>query len=91
MLQHYNEELINRSLKLLPNLTNQQVYLNCYSKVTVKFAVWSLNETAAKIIQTFVTTETSQTTKYCQMLDQFFDWVNVRKVWKSIKRKPSHF
>ena len=39
MLQHYNEELINRSLKLLPNLTNQQVYLNCYSKVTLKFAV----------------------------------------------------
>ena len=45
MLQHYNEELINRSLKLLPNLTNQQVYLNCYSKVTVKFAKPVLNGT----------------------------------------------
>ena len=55
-------------LKLLPNLTNQQAYLNCYSKVTVKFAEPVLNETTAKILQTFGTTRTSQTTKYYQML-----------------------
>ena len=59
MLQHYNEELINRSLKLLPNLTNQQVYLNCYSKVTVKSPEPILSETTAKILQTFGTTTTS--------------------------------
>ena len=45
-------------LKLLPNLTNQQAYLNCYSKVTVKFAEPVLNETTAKILQTFGTTTT---------------------------------
>ena len=89
MLQHYNEELINRSLKLLPNLTNQQVYLNCYSKVTVKFAVQVLNETTAKILQTSDITGTSQTTKFCQMLDQFFDWVNIRCLEKDQKKtKP---
>ena len=46
--------------------------LNCYSEVTVKFAPPILNETTAKIFQTIGTTKTSQTTKYCQMLDQFF-------------------
>ena len=89
ILQHYNEDLISRSLKLLPNLTNQQVYLNCYSKVTVKFAVQVLNETTAKILQTFDITATSQATKFCQMLDQFFDWVNVRSLEKHQKKtKP---
>ena len=82
ILQHYNEDLISRSLKLLPNLTNQQVYPNCYSKVTVKFAVQVLNETTAKTLQTFNTTATSQTTRYCQMLDQFFEWINVRSLGK---------
>ena len=55
-------------LKLLPNLTNQQAYLNCYSKVTVKFAEPVLNETTAKIIQSFGTTANSKTAKYYEML-----------------------
>ena len=55
-----NRDILNRSLNLLPNLTNQQEYLNCYSKVTVKFAEPVLNETTAKILQTFGTTTTSQ-------------------------------
>ena len=38
----------------------------------MKFAVPVLNEDTAKILQTFGTTETSQTTtKCCQVLDQF--------------------
>ena len=74
---------LNRSLKLLPNLTKQQVYLNCYySKVTLNFVLPVLNETTAKILQTYGTTETSQTTKYCQMLHKFFDCVNVRRLEK---------
>ena len=65
------------------------MYLNCYFKVTVKFAVQVLNETTAKILQTSDITATSQTTKYCQMLDQFFDWVNVRSLEKyQMKTKP---
>ena len=56
------------------------MYPNCYSKVTVKFVVPDLNETTAKSLQTFGTTETSQTTKYYQSLDQFFDCVNARSL-----------
>ena len=61
--------------------------LNCYSKVTVKFVPPILNETTAKIFQTFGTTETSQTTKYCQMLDQFFHCLfgNLEKHQKKTK------
>ena len=45
-----NRDILNGSLKLLPNLTNQQVYLNCYSKVTLKFSEPVLNETTGKIL-----------------------------------------
>ena len=62
------------------------MYLNCYSKVTVKFPVPVLNETTAKIPETFGTTETSETAKYCHMLDQFFDCLNVRSLEKHQKK-----
>ena len=42
-----------------------------------------MKETTAKILLTFGTTETFQTNKYCQMLDQFFDCVNVRSLEKN--------
>ena len=65
------------------------MHLNCYSKVTVKIAVPVLNETTAKVLQIFGTTATPQTIKYCQMLDQFLDWVNVRSLEKHQKKtKP---
>ena len=65
------------------------MYLNCYSKVTIKFSVPVLNERAAKILQFFGTTATYQTTKYCQMLDQFFDCVNIISLEKHKKKtKP---
>ena len=59
MPQHYSKDL-DRSLKLVPNLINQQVYLKCHFKVPVRFAVPVLNETTAKILQTFGATETSK-------------------------------
>ena len=77
---------IHRSLKLFTNLTSQQVYVNSYSKVTLKFVVPVLDKTTAKTLQTFAATETSQTAKYCQMLDQFFECVNVRSLEKYQKK-----
>ena len=40
----------------------------------------------AKIPKTFGTTETSETAKYCQMLDQFVDCFNVRSLEKHQKK-----
>ena len=68
ILQHFNEKP-DRPLKLLPDLTNQNVYLNFHSKMTVKFAVPVLRHATAKFLQTLGTTENSETAKYCQMLD----------------------
>ena len=54
--------------------------------MTVKFAIPVLNETAAKILQTFGATETAI---YFQMLDQFFDCLNVGSLGKHQKEtKP---
>ena len=65
------------------------MYVNCYSKVTVKFFLPVLNETTAKILQTFGATETSQTTKYCQMLGQLFDCVKCKKYGKALKENQA--
>ena len=43
-----------------------------------------------KFSELLLKTETSETVKHCQMLDQFFDFLNVRSL-ESIKGKPSHF
>ena len=56
--------------------------------MTVKFAAPVLNETTAKILQTFGTTETLQTIKYCQMLEQFFDCLDVSLENHQKKTKP---
>ena len=58
--------------------------------MTVKFDVPVLNETTAKILQTFGTTKTSETAKYCQMLDQFFDYLSVISLEKN-QRKTKPF
>ena len=48
-----------------------------------------MNETTAKIPKTFGTTETSETAKYCRMLDEFFDCFDVRSFEKRQKKtKP---
>ena len=62
------------------------MYLICYSKVTLKFVVPVLNETTANVPKTFGTTETSETAKYHQMLDQFVDYFNVRSLEKHQKK-----
>ena len=64
------------------------MYLNCYYKVTAKFALPVLNETTAKILRTFGTTETSTTTKWwpAGMLGQFFDCLSVTKLDKYQKK-----
>ena len=45
-----------------------------------------MNETTGKVLETFDTTGPSQTTIFCQMLDQFFDWINVRSLEKHQKK-----
>ena len=65
------------------------MYLNCYSKVTLKPSVPVLHEVTAKIPKTFGTTKTFETAKYCQMLDQFFDCLSVRKSLQKHKKEQA--
>ena len=57
--------------------------------MAVKFASPVLNETKAKTLQTFGTTEPSEKAKYWQMLDQVFDCLNVRSLEKKSKEKQA--
>ena len=57
--------------------------------MTVKFAVPVLNETTAKISETFGTTETSETAKYCLMLDLIFWLFQCKKFGETSKENQA--
>ena len=65
------------------------MYFNCYSKVTVKFAEPVLNETKAKILQTFGTTAISQATQYCQNVSLVFWLSQCKKFGKASKENQA--
>ena len=76
-------------LKLLPKLTNDHINLNSYSKMTVKYAVQVLSASVSKVMKEFGTDESKGTATFCEMMDNFFDCMNVRSYKEAdYKRKP---
>ena len=73
----YYEDL-ERGLKLLPKITHDHIHLNSYSKMTVSFAAQVLSNRVATILKQYGTNEVKETARYCDLIDQFFDCMNVR-------------
>ena len=79
-----------RGLKLLPKITHDHIHLNSYSKMTVKFAAQVLSKTMAAVLKQYGGKEVKETAKFCDLIDSFFDCLNVRSP-RNIddrKRKP---
>ena len=86
--QLYNENLDSR-LKALPRITDQHIYLNPYSTMTVRYAVQILSKTVSTVLTHHGPPDASETARFCEMLDSFFDCLNVRSYDEHIrKRKP---
>ena len=84
-----HQQDLQQGLKLLPKITDQHVFLNSFSVMTVKFAVQVLSNTMSTILKKFGPKEATETAKYCFFLDKFFDCLNVRHPDEHIrKRKP---
>jgi hypothetical protein len=82
-------EDLNNGLKLLPRLTYEHVNLNAYSKMRVNLAAQVLSSTVATVLKAFGPPEAAGTAKLCEMVDVFFDCLNVRSRTEHIrKRKP---
>lgn len=77
------------SLRLLPKLTPDHIYLTSYSKMTVKYAAQVLSSSVGKVLLEFGPKEAKETAKFCLLVDQFFDCGNVRNPNEhKTKRKP---
>ena len=84
-----HQQDLQQGLKLLPKITDQHVFLNSFSVMTVKFAVQVLSNTMSTVLEKFGPKEATETAKYCFFLDKFFDCLNVRHPDEHIrKRKP---
>ena len=65
------------SLRLLPKLTPDHVYLNSYS-VMIIIAAQVLSETVGNVLLNFGPQEAAGTARFCLLVDKFFDCGNVR-------------
>lgn len=80
---------IDNGLKLLQKLTYEHINLSSYSIMRVNLATQVLSSSVAKVLRAFGPPEAAATSKLCEMVDNFFDCLNVRSLTESQKkRKP---
>ena len=79
----------DRGLKLLPKLTYEHINLNSYAVMRVNLAAQVLSASVAAVLKEFGPPEAVATAKLCEMMDTFFDCLNVRSTTEhQKKRKP---
>ena len=75
--------------KLLPKLTLDHINLTPYSKMTVKYAAQVLSRSVSNVLNEWDPPGPKETTKFCRMIDSFFDLLNVRCLDEDkLKGKP---
>ena len=94
LLEHivkiYHEDLENE-LKILPKISNEHVYLNSYSVMTVKYAVHVLSKTMFIALSQYGSPDASETVQFCYMINHFFDCLNVRSTTEAVKKGITFF
>ena len=77
-------------LHLLPKLTYEHTKLTPYSVMDVRLAAQVLSSSVGNILAEYGPPEAAGTAKFCSIMDNFFDIVNVRNTTEHIlKIKPT--
>lgn len=80
---------IDSGLNLLPKLTYEHINPNSYSVKRVNLAAQVLSASVSAVLKSFGPPESHGTAKLCEMVDKFFDCLNVRSLSEhQRKRKP---
>ena len=77
-------------LQLLPKITYEHIHLTPYSVMNVRLAAQVLSSTVSTILTNFGPSEAAGTAKFCLMMDQFFDIMNITNT-KSSKHQLKPF
>ena len=79
---------LDSGLHQLPKLTVDHIALKSYSKMKVSLAVQVLSNTVAQALQRHYSSgEAQETSKLCQMVNDFFDCMNVRSTTEYQKKR----
>ena len=86
--QLFKEDL-ECGLRLVPTITSEHINLTPFYVMNVKLAAQVLSTSVSVALQTFAPPETLETAKFCEMMDKYFDCLNVRNTTEAIsKQKP---
>ena len=77
-------------LQLLPKITYEHIHLTPYSVMNVRLAAQVLSSTVSKVLTDYCPPNTAATAKFCEMMDKFFDIMNVSNT-KSPSRQLKPF
>ena len=80
---------VESGLKLLPKITYDHIYVTSFSAMRVNLAAQVLSASVAAVLRSFSPPDTAGTAQLCEMVDSFFDCLNVRSTSEHHrKRKP---
>ena len=74
-------------LKALSKITYDHIILTPYLVMSVDLAAQILSSTMTSVLNHHGGNELSHTSKYCDIIDQFFDCMNVRIVSEHIRKR----
>ena len=84
----YYEDL-EMGLHFLPKITQEHIQLNSFSITNVRLAIQILSSSVAHVLREYGPPESAETSKFCELMDQFFDCMNVRNCTEhKTKLKP---
>ena len=78
-------------LKVLPKITYDHISLTPYSVMRVDLAAQILSSTMASVLSHHGGNELSGTSKYCDMIDKFFDCMSVSEHIRKHKNKVAPY
>ena len=70
-------KMVNVVLHLMPKLSYDHIKLSSYSVMNVKLAAQVLSSTVGNVLSNFGPPEAAETSKFCIMMDNFFDIMNI--------------
>ena len=84
-------EDLNCGLHTCPNLSLEHIRLGPFSKMNVRLAAQVLSSSVSTALKAFGPAEASRTAEYCQMLNDFFDCVNVKNFTDCFRNQNPFF
>ena len=88
IVQLYYQDVEN-GLKLMPRLTYDHIKLNSYSTMRVSLAAQILSFTVAAVLKSFGPPGAKGISKLCEMVDSYFDCLNVSSTTEHQSKRKS--